>query len=61
LYCAAKDYAVAKVATGKDFKGDDILKLADLFYNWLEGKKIPPVILASQLPNKPQSNEDLPF
>jgi len=37
----AKDYACAKVGNGKEFKGEDILKLADLFYNWLEKKKSP--------------------
>lgn len=61
----AKDYAVAKVGSGKEFKGDDILKLADLFYNWLEKKKgttapSAPVVLASQLPAKDDS-QDLPF
>lgn len=67
----AKDYAVAKVANGKEFKGEDILKLADLFYGWLEKKKAvtqsAPVVLASTLPNKPSgisehsTNDDLPF
>jgi len=62
----AKDYAVAKVGNGKEFKGEDILKLADLFYNWLEKKKgvtapSTPVVLASTLPTKTDSNDDLPF
>lgn len=69
----AKDYAVAKVGNGKEFKGEDILKLADLFYNWLEKKKgvtpSAPVVLASQLPPpslgsgqpKELQNDDLPF
>lgn len=62
----AKDYAVAKVGNGKEFKGEDILKLADLFYNWLEKKKgampTAPVVLASTLPPKVNIEDDsLPF
>ncbi len=67
----AKDYAVAKVTNGKEFKGEDILKLADLFYNWLEKKKSPeqpkqnPVVLASTLStSKPPTDiesDSLPF
>ncbi len=35
----AKDYAVAKIGSGKDFKGEDVLGLAELFFNWMESKK----------------------
>ena len=35
----AKDYAVGMIGAGKEFKGQHILDLADLFYNWLETKK----------------------
>jgi len=35
----SKDYAVAKIGQGKDFSGDDVLKLAEMFYNWMESKK----------------------
>jgi len=58
----ALSYAKDVVCAGKtDVK--NIFALADKMYEWLEGKKTatPPVILASQLPNKPQSNDDLPF
>jgi len=58
----ALSYAKDVVCAGKvDVK--NIFGLADKMYEWLEGKKsvTNPVILASQLPNKPQSNEDLPF
>lgn len=35
----AKDYAVAVIATGKEFKGEAVIQLAELFYNWMETKK----------------------
>ena len=35
----AKDYAVAVIATGKEFKGEAVIALAELFYNWMETKK----------------------
>ena len=35
----AKDYAVAMIGQGKEFKGEHVITLADLFYNWMEGKK----------------------
>ena len=65
----AKDYGVAVISSGKPFKCDDVLALADKFYNWLENKKAPekpPLVLASQLPQNTaqatqKGNEDLPF
>ena len=35
----AKDYAVAMIGQGKEFKGEHVITLADLFYNWMEAKK----------------------
>ncbi len=35
----AKDYAVAVIGAGKEFKGAQVLDLAELFYNWMETKK----------------------
>jgi len=35
----AKDYAVAMIGQGKEFKSEHILQLADKFYEWLESKK----------------------
>lgn len=35
----AKDYAVAVIGTGKEFKGEAVIQLAELFYNWMETKK----------------------
>lgn len=35
----AKDYAVAVIGAGKEFKGDDVIKLANVFYDWMESKK----------------------
>lgn len=35
----AKDYAVAMIASGKDFKSELITQLADKFYDWLESKR----------------------
>lgn len=35
----AKDYAVAVIGTGKEFKGESVIQLAELFYNWMETKK----------------------
>lgn len=35
----AKDYGIAMIGQGKEFKTDHIIQLADKFYNWLEGKK----------------------
>jgi hypothetical protein len=59
----AMSYAKDIVVGGKtDLK--NLLPLADKIYAWLEAKKAPPVVLASQLPSKPSSNYDndeLPF
>lgn len=35
----AKDYAVAVIGTGKEFKGEAVIQLAELFFNWMETKK----------------------
>lgn len=35
----AKDWAVAKLDHDPGIKTDDILKIADVFFNWLESKK----------------------
>lgn len=35
----AKDYAVAMIGSGKEFKGDHVITLAEIFYNWMESKK----------------------
>jgi hypothetical protein len=35
----AKDWAIAQLTHGTDVKTDNILKIADAFYNWLESKK----------------------
>lgn len=35
----AKDIAVAHIAAGKDFKSDEVVKVAEVFYNWMETKK----------------------
>lgn len=35
----AKDYAVAMIGAGKEFKSELITQLADKFYDWLESKK----------------------
>lgn len=35
----AKDYAVAVIGSGKDFKGEAVIQLAEIFYNWMETKK----------------------
>lgn len=35
----AKDYAVAVIGAGKEFKGEAVIALADIFYNWMEAKK----------------------
>lgn len=59
----ALSYAKDLVVAGKvDVK--NILPIADKLYDWLESKKpaSAPVVLASQLPNKPQpQSDDLPF
>jgi len=35
----AKDYAVAMIGAGKEFKGEHVISLAELFYKWMEEKK----------------------
>lgn len=35
----SKDWAIAQLAHGKDVKTEDILKIADKFFDWLENKK----------------------
>lgn len=35
----AKDYGVAMIAAGKEFKTDHVIALAEKFYTWMEGKK----------------------
>jgi hypothetical protein len=35
----AKDYAVALIGQGKEFKSEHIIQLADKFFDWLESKK----------------------
>lgn len=35
----AKDYAVAMITQGKEFKGEHVITLAELFYKWMEEKK----------------------
>lgn len=32
----AKDMAVAHISQGKEFKADDVIKVADVFNNWLK-------------------------
>ncbi len=35
----AKDIAVAHIEKGKDFKAEEIVKVAEVFYVWMESKK----------------------
>lgn len=59
----AMSYAKDIVCAGKtDLK--NLMPLADKIYEWLEKKKgvtTAPVVLASQLPTKPEDKSDLPF
>lgn len=35
----AKDLACAYIASGKEFKSNQIIEVAEVFYNWLKSKK----------------------
>ena len=35
----AKDIAVAHINHGKEFKAEEVVKVADVFFNWLQSKK----------------------
>lgn len=62
----AKDLAVAYITKGTNIEPEKVCLWADKFYAWLEKKKkestpSAPIVLASQLPQPPKPNDDLPF
>lgn len=60
----AKDLGVAYVSKGTNIDPNKICAWADIFYNWLENKKVTqpnPIILASQLPPKETPKASTPL